>query len=315
MSTPLSFWIGFNGIVLLILAADLFLVHRNPKLISTRDAVLSSIGCVIFSLGIAALVWHWEGTEKATEFLTGYVIEYSLSLDNIFLFVLIFTYFQVPHQHHHRVLFWGIIGAFVMRGIMIAIGAALISRFHWILYLFGAFLLYTGVKMAMQGEEKIELEKNPVLTFCRKHLPISDHFDGHHFLTRINGRRLLTPLALVLIVVEVTDLVFAVDSIPAIFAITTDPFIVYTSNVCAILGLRSLYFLLAKAMTHFYYLKLGLGLVLCFIGIKMLGEPFFKLPTAIALVVVAVILGGAIIASLLKKTDKKPETRDRNRAA
>lgn len=306
METPLIFWIAFNGVVLLLLAIDLF-AHRSDKPISARDAALTSAGFVVLSLLFSAYIWHWKGSGKAMEFLTGYIIEYSLSVDNIFVFVLVFNFFQVPAHYQHRVLFWGILGAFIMRGLMIGIGAALIAKFHWILYLFGLFLLVTGIKMIFSGEEQIDIANNPVLRFCRKHLPIADRYHGHNFLTKINGKRFLTPLALVLIVVEFTDLIFAVDSIPAIFAITQDAFIVYTSNVCAILGLRSLYFLLAKAMVQFKYLKLGLGLVLAFIGVKMLVEYFFHIPTPAALGIVAVILAAAIIASLLHQKQQSPQ--------
>ncbi|PAW79754.1 MAG: hypothetical protein B9S32_00055 [Verrucomicrobia bacterium Tous-C9LFEB] len=298
MDTPIIFWIAFNGVVLVLLALDLF-AHRGDKPVSVRDAAITSAGFVILSLLFSAYIWHWKGSSKAMEFLTGYVIEYSLSVDNIFVFVLVFNFFQVPSHYQHRVLFWGILGALVMRGLMIGVGAALIAQFHWILYLFGIFLLVTGVKMMLSGDEEMDIANNPVLRFCRKHLPISDKYHGHDFLTKINGKILLTPLALVLIVVEFTDLIFAVDSIPAIFAITQDAFIVYTSNVCAILGLRSLYFLLAKAMVHFKYLKLGLGLVLSFIGFKMLIEYFVHVPTPLALAVVATILTLAVVASLI----------------
>jgi tellurite resistance protein TerC len=304
MDTPLIFWIGFNIAVLAFLAIDLF-AHRQDKPISARDAAVTSVAFVVLSLLFGAYIWHWKGAGKAMEFFTGYIIEYSLSIDNIFIFVLVFGFFQVPDKYQHRVLFWGILGAFVMRGVMIGVGAALISRFHWILYIFGAFLVYTGIKMLTHGDEKVDMSKNPVLNFCRKHLPLSDVYHGHDFLARVNGKMLLTPLAVVLIVVECTDLIFAVDSIPAIFAITQDPFIVYTSNVCAILGLRSLYFLLAKAMTHFKYLKTGLGLVLSFIGVKMLIDHFYHIPTPAALGVVACILALAVVASLLAKESDK----------
>lgn len=300
MDTPLIFWIIFNAVVLALLAIDLF-AHRQDKPISMRDAAVSSVGFVILSLLFAIYIASWKSPAKAMEFVTGYIIEYSLSVDNIFVFVLIFNFFQVPAKYQHRVLFWGIIGALVLRGLMIGVGAALIAQFHWVLYLFGAFLLITGIKMILHGDEEMDIAHNPILTFCRKHLPVTDTYDGHKFLTRINSKWLLTPLALVLIVVEFTDLIFAVDSIPAIFAITQDAFIVYTSNVCAILGLRSLYFLLAKAMVHFKYLKLGLGLVLAFIGVKMLIEHFYKIPTPLSLLVVAGILITAIGASLLHK--------------
>ncbi len=302
-TTPIGFWIAFNLGVLVLLGIDLF-AHRQDKAISMRDAAVSSVAFVVLSLLFCAYIAHWKGSVKAMEFLTGYIIEYSLSIDNIFIFVLIFNFFRVPAHYQHRVLFWGILGAFVLRGLMIGVGAALISQFHWILYLFGAFLIFTGIKMLTHGEEEMDIAENPILKFCRKHLPLTHEYHGHSFLATISGKKMLTPLALVLIVVEFSDLIFAVDSIPAIFAITQDAFIVYTSNVCAILGLRSLYFLLAKAMTHFKYLKTGLGLVLSFIGLKMLIEHFVHIPTPIALGVVACILMVAVVASLLAKDNK-----------
>jgi tellurite resistance protein TerC len=254
------------------------------------------------------------GRDAAQKFVLGYILELSLSMDNVFVIALIFGYFRVPLAYQHRVLFWGVLGAFVMRGIMIGLGAALVARFEWVLYVFGAFLVLTGVRMALSGEEGVHPEKNPVIRWARKLCPVTTHFDGQNFLTELNGRRALTPLALVLLMVETTDLVFAVDSIPAIFGVTRDPFVVFTSNVFAILGLRSLYFVLAGAIAYFRYLKVGLSFVLVFIGIKMLLDPHameqgsaeadgywfqMEISTTVSLFVVGGILALSIGFSLL----------------
>src|SRR5581483_10055269 len=253
MQTGIEFWIGFNAVVLVLVALDLFVFHRNVRTVGMRDAAVSTLAWVALSLGFNAFVWHWRGPEKALEFFTGYVLEYSLSADNIFVFVLIFSWFKVRPEHQHRVLCWGIIGALVMRGAMIGLGVKLVTSFSWTLYIFGAFLVITGIRMFFKSEEEAEVE-NVVVRVCRKWLRITPDFHGAKFLVRVNGAWALTPLALTLIVVDVMDLIFAVDSIPAIFAVTTDPFIVYTSNICAILGLRSLYFLLAGLADRFAYL-------------------------------------------------------------
>jgi tellurite resistance protein TerC len=249
--------------------------------------------------GFGALVWHGQGPDQALDFLAGYLIEYSLSLDNLFVFVLIFSALAVPAAYQHRVLFWGILSALVLRGAMIGLGVQLVERFHGILYLFGAFLLFTGVKMFFAKKEAVDVGQNPVLRLARRLWPVTDDYHGARFSIRIGDRRWLTPLALVLLLVEATDVAFAVDSIPAIFGITQDPFIVYTSNVCAILGLRSLYFLLAGSVHKFVYLKPGLALVVAFIGTKMLLADVVHLPTAVSLGAVGVILAGAIGLSLL----------------
>ncbi|MDD2709565.1 MAG: TerC family protein [Verrucomicrobiae bacterium] len=297
MTTPLKFWIFFHIGVFAILAFDLF---RKTKTVSFKEASFWSILWVSLSLGFNGLLWHWKGADKALEFFTGYVIEYSLSVDNIFVFVLIFSYFKVPGEYQHRVLFWGVAGALVMRGIMIGVGSALVERFHWILYLFGAFLVFTGIKMIFHKEDDaVNMEGNPLVRLCRRFLPISAKDNGPRFLARENGKWTLTPLALILATVESTDLIFAVDSIPAIFAITTDPFIIYTSNVCAIMGLRSLYFLIARVVDRFIYLKYGLAVVLSFIGVKMLAAKFWHISTAQSLSVVGVVLGISIAASML----------------
>ncbi len=295
MDTPLKFWIAFHLGVFAILAIDL---GRKARAVSFREAAAWSIAWVVLSLGFNVLVWHWKGPERGLEFLTGYLIEYSLSVDNILVFVLVLTYFRVPPEYQHRVLFWGVLGAIVLRGVMIALGVVLVRRFHWVLYLFGAFLMVTGLRMIFHKAETEDLEKNGVLRFCRRALPVTREYDGARFLVRQGGRWILTPLALVLVFVDLMDVVFAVDSIPAIFAITRDSFIIYTSNICAILGLRSLYFLLAGVVEKFIYLKTGLALVLGFIGAKMLVADFVTIPTWASLATVAIILAVAIIASL-----------------
>lgn len=302
MKMGIEFWIAFNVGVLLLLAIDLFILHRKPRAVSFREASLMSLVWVCLSLGFNALVWRLMGEAKALEFFTGYLIEYSLSVDNIFIFVLIFSYFKVPEIYQHRVLLWGILGALLMRGGMIALGVELVTRFSWSLYLFGAFLVFTGIKMFFKQEE-VEVE-NAVVRFCRKLMPITPDFHGSRFFVRLNeggGRGwgwAMTPLALVLVVIDVMDLIFAVDSIPAIFAVTTDSFIVYTSNICAILGLRSLYFLLAKLADRFIYLQYGLAAVLTFVGLKMVVAHYIKVGIGASLCVVATCLGISILSSM-----------------
>jgi tellurite resistance protein TerC len=259
---------------------------------------------IALSLGFAGLILHLYGKEPALEFVTGYLIEYSLSIDNIFVIVLIFSYFRIPEKYQHRVLFWGIIGALVMRGAMIGAGTLLIQRFHWIIYVFGAFLIFTGIRMATHDEADIEPEANPILRLVRRVLPITHDYRGQEFFVREPPTRgappaiMATPLFVVLILVETTDLIFAVDSIPAIFAVTRDPFIVYTSNVCAILGLRSLYFLLAGVINKFHLLKLGIAAVLTFVGVKMLLSGNYEIPIHVSLVVIVGILAASVIASI-----------------
>jgi tellurite resistance protein TerC len=318
MDTMLWLWVGFNLFVLAMLALDLGVFHRDAHEVSIKEAAIWSV--VWISLAMAfnvALFFFWErlvpgsqysAADASLAFLTGYLIEKALSVDNIFVFVLIFSYFAVPAKYQHRVLFWGIIGALVMRAGMIFAGAALIKQFHWIIWIFGAFLIFTGIKMATAKDEKLEPEKNPVIRLFKRFMPVSDEYDGQKFFTVKNGVRMATPLFLVLLMVETTDLIFAVDSIPAIFAVTQDPFIVYTSNVFAILGLRSLYFVLGGVMDKFHYLKLGLSVVLAFVGVKMLLPDVtafvlgtsYKIPTAVSLGVVASIIGIAVAASLMR---------------
>ena len=296
-------WVGFNVFILALLAVDLGVFHRKAHEVKVKEAASWSAVWILLSLSFCFGIFRVQGPQPALEFLTGYLIEYALSVDNIFVFVLIFSYFKVPPRHQHRVLFWGILGALVMRGGMIAAGAFLIERFHWIIYVFGAFLVFTGIRMAFHDDKDIEPESNPVLRLLRRILPISNVYHGQHFfVTEEHGgrmRKVATPLFVVLALVETTDLIFAVDSIPAIFAITQEPFIVYTSNVFAILGLRSLYFLLAGVIDKFHFLKIGLSVVLVFVGLKMLLSGVFHLPILLSLGVVAAVLGGSVGLSLL----------------
>ena len=300
MSYPLWVWIAFNGFVLAMLALDLGVFHRTSHEVKVREALVWSAVWVALALAFNALIWSRYGQQRALEFLTGYLIEKSLSVDNIFVFVLIFTYFQVPAKYQHKVLFWGILGALLMRAAFIAAGVTLIQRFHWIIYVFGGFLVVTGIRMAVQQDKEIHPERNPVLRLAKRLMPVTTSYDGDRFFTMLGGRRAATPLFVALLLVETTDLIFAVDSIPAILAITQDPFIVYTSNVFAILGLRSLYFALAGVVRMFHYLSIGLAGVLVFVGGKMLLVDVVKVPTALSLGVIAAILGVSVVASVLR---------------
>ena len=297
-------WVGFNVVVLAILALDLGVLHRRSEKVSLKEAATWSAVWVALSLGFAFAIYQTMGKESGLEFLTGYLIEYALSVDNIFVFVLIFTYFQVPEKYQHRVLFWGIIGALVLRGVMIVAGSALVTRFAWTLYIFGAFLVFTGLRMAFQKDEEVyNPDRDPILRLARRLVPVTNDYHGDKFFVRQPGktgrsRYAATPLFIVLLIVDTTDIIFATDSIPAIFAVTRDPFIVYTSNICAVLGLRALYFLLASVVDKFVYLKLGLSLVLVFIGGKMLIEHFVHLPIVASLGVVGAVLAASILASL-----------------
>ncbi|HMI49205.1 MAG TPA: TerC family protein, partial [Gemmatimonadaceae bacterium] len=279
-------------------------LHRRSEKVSLKEAAIWSGVWVALSLCFALAIYRNMGPESGLEFLTGYLIEYALSVDNIFVFVLIFSYFSVPEKYQHRVLFWGIIGALVLRGVMIVAGSALVTRFAWTLYIFGAFLVFTGIRMALQKDDAAyNAERDPVLRLARKLIPVTPDYRGDKFFVKEpdkTGRMRFaaTPLFIVLIIVDTTDIIFATDSIPAIFAVTRDPFIVYTSNICAVLGLRALYFLLASVVDKFVYLKLGLSLVLVFIGAKMLLEPFLHIPIIAALGVVGLVLGSAILASV-----------------
>ena len=300
MTTSIWFWIAFHIGVFIALGIDLFSSKRRGRELSIRAALQRSAVWVIVSLGFNALVWRIKGPHHALDFLTGYLIEYSLSMDNIFLFVLIFAHFRVPPLAQRRVLVWGIIGALVMRGTMILCGIALVQRFHFVLYLFGLFLLITAARMFFRKHSARDFTEGWVLRTCRRILPITREFHAEHFHVRIDGRWMLTPLALTMIVIEVTDLIFAVDSIPAIFAITRDPFIVYTSNICAILGLRSLYFLLAGLMDRFIYLRTGLAFVLAFVGIKMIIADYLPIPRSLSLGIIILILAVTIGISMMK---------------
>ena len=303
-------WLGFSIFIVTMLSLDLGLFNRKAHTIKYREAWIWSAVWITLALIFAGLVFHYQGSDSGLRFLTGYLIELSLSVDNLFVFLLIFSYFKVPARFQHRVLFWGVMGALIMRLTMIFVGAALIQRFHWIIYIFGAFLVYTGIKMFRHDEMDIQPEQNIAVRIVTRFLPITRHYDEEKFFTTVNGKRTGTLLFLVLMVVEVTDLVFAVDSIPAIFAITTDTFIVYTSNVFAILGLRSMYFLLAGVVEKFRFLRFGLAIVLTFIGIKMLITAVgFHIPIWFSLIFVAVVLVGSVVASLLipPKADEMPK--------
>jgi tellurite resistance protein TerC len=298
-------WASFVVMVLVFLAMDLGLFHREAREVRFKEALGWTCFLVTMALVFAGTLIPTFGKDDALEFLTGYLIELSLSMDNVFVIAVIFQYFAVPRAFQHRVLFWGIMGALVMRGLMIWLGAELVHRYAWTLYLFGVFLVFTGVKMLIGGDEEVEPEKNPVVRLVRRFFPVSTRYDGQKFLTMERGKRLLTPLALVLVMVETTDLVFALDSIPAIFAITQKPFIIFTSNVFAILGLRSLYFVLAGAVAYFCYLKYGLAIVLMLIGFKMLVVDWYKMPTALSLVLVGAIILGSMLLSLWKARTRK----------
>jgi tellurite resistance protein TerC len=302
-------WISFIAAVLVFLVLDLGVFHRQAHVVRFREALTWTAICFVFAMIFAATLVPARGSEEATEFVTGYLIELSLSMDNVFVIALIFAYFRVPMQYQHRVLFWGILGALVMRGLMIWIGTELISRFSWMLYVFGGFLVLTGVRMVFSDQEGVHPDKNPVLRAARWLFPVSNDFEGQRFTTRLNGRFALTPVALVLLMVETSDLIFAVDSIPAIFAVTQKAFIVFTSNVFAILGLRSLYFVLANALGYFRYLKFGLALVLVFVGTRMLVRYFdIEIPTWVSLLVVI----GLILVSMLVSVfmAKRQQNRD-----
>jgi tellurite resistance protein TerC len=300
VTTSIWFWVAFHVGVFVAIGVDLLTFRRRGRELSMAAAGRRSLLWVAVSLAFNAVVWRVKGPHHGLDFLTGYLIEYSLSMDNIFVFVLIFTHFRVPPVAQHRVLVWGIIGALVMRGTMILFGIALVQRFHFVLYIFGLFLLITAARMLFSKHPALDFRETRVMRFCRRILPITQGFHNQDFKVRVDGRWMLTPLALTMIVIEITDLAFAVDSIPAIFAITQDPFIVYTSNICAILGLRSLYFLLAGLMNRFIYLRTGLALVLGFVGLKMITAEYLPFPRVISLGIIVLILGITIWLSMLK---------------
>jgi tellurite resistance protein TerC len=296
----IGFWIIFNAAILVLLVLDLVVLNRGGRVVPFKDALISGASWIALAGLFAIFIHRWMGPTKSLEFVTGYLIEESLSVDNLFVFILLFAYFKVPPEQERTVLFWGIIGALIMRGVFIVAGVALVTRFHWILYAFGAFLVYSGFKLLSQGEDKdVDPSRNPVLRLTRKFLPITDHYEGKKFIVRREAKLLATPLFVVLLVVETTDILFATDSIPAILAITRDPFIVYTSNVFAILGLRSMYFALSGLMKLFHYLNYGIAVVLMFIGIKMLVSIKYDIPTWAALAVIGGVLGMSVLASVL----------------
>ena len=313
MSGQILPWILFNVFVVAMLALDLGVFHRKAHEVKVKEALVESAAWIALALAFNAGVYFWRGPERALEFLTGYLVEKSLSVDNIFVFLLIFSYFRVDARYQHKVLFWGIFGALIMRAIFIAAGVTLMQEFHWVIYVFGAFLVLTGVKMAVQKEKEIHPERNPLLRLFRRLIPVSDRYTEDRFFVKQNGRAIATPLFVVLLIVETTDVIFAVDSIPAILAITTDPFIVYTSNVFAILGLRALYFALAGVMRLFHYLHFGLSIILVFIGLKMLVADIYKIPAVVALTIVVAILAISVIASLLKPRSPEMSTESSER--
>jgi tellurite resistance protein TerC len=291
-------WLGFSVLVLGLLALDLGVLNRRSHVLSVREAIIWSASIVSLALVFGGFIWWREGTAAGLEYYSGYLIELSLSVDNLFVFILIFQYFAVPAELQPRVLKWGILGAIVMRGIMIALGALLLERFTWIIYVFGGILIVTGIKLFRGGHERIEPEKNPIIRLARRILPVTRAYEGQQFFIRSHGGLFATPLFLVVLFVEWSDLVFAIDSIPAIFAVTRDPFIVYSSNVFAILGLRALYFVLASAMDRFVHLKVGVAAILVFVGIKMVISAWFHIPTSVSLGVIILFLATSVWASL-----------------
>jgi tellurite resistance protein TerC len=297
----------FNLFVLAMLALDLGVFHRRAHVVSLREAVVWSAVWITLSLLFNLGVWLWRGPVPGLEFLTGYILEKSLSMDNVFVFAVIFAYMAVPAADQHKVLYWGVLGALVMRAAFIAAGVALISRFNWILYIFGAFLVFTGVRLFRHEHTEVHPERNPVVRLARRLFPVTKNYEGAAFFVRREGKRMATPLLLVLLMVETTDVLFATDSIPAVFSVTQDPFIVYTSNIFAILGLRALYFVLAGAITKFRYLRPGLSLILIFVGVKMLAVHYYKLPIALSLAIICAILVVAIGASLWERSKSGQE--------
>ncbi|NNJ08903.1 TerC family protein [Chloroflexales bacterium ZM16-3] len=303
-------WVGFHAVIFFLLALDLGVFHRSAHEVKVKEAAIWTVVWISLSLLFNLGLYFWLGQQAGLDFLTGYLIEYSLSVDNIFVFVLLFSFFRVPAAYQHRVLFWGILGALLMRGSMILLGAALIERFEWIIYIFGAFLVFTGMRMffSADDDEDVHPEGNILVRVVRRFLPVTKEMRGPRFFVKEDGKLMATPLLLVLLIVESTDLIFAVDSIPAIFGITHDAFIVYTSNICAILGLRSLYFLLAGVMDKFHYLKTGLAAILTFVGVKMLWPEItylalherYEIPNLLSLGVIIATLSVAVIASLIR---------------
>ena len=306
IATNIWFWVGFVAFVLAMLALDLGVFQRKVHEVKPKEAATWTAIWVALAFAFAGGLWFFKGPEPALTFLTGYVIEESLSMDNIFVIVLIFDYFMVPKAYQHRVLFYGILGALLMRGIFIALGTVLLAKFQWIIYVFGGMLIVTGVRMAFKHDESFDADQNPIVKIVRKFVPLTSQYHGKHFFTIENGRRMATPLLLVLVLVEFTDLIFAIDSIPAIFGVTRDPFIVYTSNIFAVMGLRSLYFLLASVIEKFHLLKYGLAIILTFVGVKMIAEAWVHVPIVVSLGVILGVLVVSILASLKWPAPAKP---------
>ena len=304
MNVPLWAWGAFLAVVLIMLAVDLF-AHRDAHVISAKEAAIWSAVWITLGLGFAAVIWQWQGGEFASQYLAGFLIEKSLAVDNIFVFAVIFTYFQVPRELQHRVLFYGVLGALIFRAIFIALGAVLLKEFHWVIYIFGAFLLYTAYKLAKAHGHEIHPENNKLVKLMGRFIPTTKEYEGQKFLVRRNGILMATPLLAVLLVVETSDVIFAVDSIPAIFAVTQEPFLVFTSNAMAILGLRALYFLLADLMDRFIYLQKGLAVVLAIVGIKMLLIDIYKVPTSISLLLISTVIGVSIWLSMRATSTSK----------
>lgn len=300
MEVNIWFWISFNVFVLVMLALDLGVFHRKAHEIFVKEALIWSFVWITLALFFNVFIYFQFGPTKALEFFTGYLIEKALSVDNIFVFVLVFSYFQIPRKYQHKVLFWGILGALIMRLIFIFAGVALLEKFHWTVYIFGAILLYTGVKMLMKKDKKIEPDKNPIIKLFKKFIPVNNELSDDRFFIKKDNKNFATPLFLVLVMIEITDLIFAVDSIPAILAVTQDHFIVYTSNVFAILGLRALYFALAGIIKRFKYLSIGLAVILVFVGLKMVTVDIYKIPIYISLIIIVCILTISVVFSLLK---------------
>lgn len=307
MTHELLLWILFNIFILLMLALDLGVFQRKTHAVSVKEALIWSAVWILLSLLFNVFIYYDLGKQKAIEYFTGYLIERSLSVDNIFVFVLLFSYFKVPAEYQHKVLFWGVIGALILRAALIGVGVVLIHQFAWIIYIFGGFLVFTGFRMAMQNDSHIDPEKNIVIRLYKKFFPVTTEYDNGNFFVTKNHRRYATPLFVVLIATEFTDLVFAFDSIPAIFAVTDDPFIIYTSNIFAILGLRAMYFALAGVMDKFHYLKVGLSMILIFIGFKMLIVDIYKIPIGYSLGVIAIVLIASVVLSLVKPKKKNNE--------
>ena len=300
-------WMAFVAFIVGMLAVDLLVFHKEAHAVSTREAAIWSVVWITLGLSFGVVVWLWQGADAGGQYLAGYLIEKSLSIDNIFVFALIFGFFAVPAAYQHRVLFWGVFGALVLRAVFIAAGATLLQQFHWTIYIFGAFLVFTGIRMALQRDDHVDPGKNPVLRTFRRVVPVTPNYRGQRFTVREAGRRLATPLLAVLVLIETSDIVFAVDSIPAIFAVTDDPFIVFTSNAFAILGLRALYFMLAGMIRRFVYLRIGLAFVLAFVGVKMLVSSVYHIPIWLSLAVIALTIVVSIVASLRSTSGDEPE--------